>query len=424
MSKVEKVDAVITGLGPISAIGCGRQDFWQALVAGQHGFGPITRCDVSFSPSRVGAEVKNFALEQHVEKGRVLSRRLPRSAQFALAASALALKDAGINAETLNNDRVGVCVGTSIANFAECLGTRDKWLKEDRMGFNPTEAFYLFNHSSACLLSSFFDFRGPMSTVSTGCNSGIDALGQSLRLIQLGLVDIMLVVGTDCELVPEIIAGMNASKSLATRFNDDPGRASRPFDLDRDGNVIGEGAAALVLEAEPHAVNRRAKGYARLAGYSVCSAGRNRKYSPNNPEIDIEPSMRAMQSVIEEAGWQAEDVDLVNANGSSSVLYDRLEALALAEVLGQSFAETRIHSIKSMLGQHGAGSSALQAVTACLSIAEGLVPPTINYENPDPACGPIRLVTEAESCSPKNVVTHSIGFGGFYYSCGAFAALN
>ena len=421
---MSKISAMITGVGPISAIGCGRHDFWKALVAGQHGFGPITLCDVSFSPSRIGAEVKNFELEQFVENGRVLSRRLPRPVQFALAASSLALEDAGLNGEALNKERVGVCVGTSMANFADCLGARDKWLKEDRMGFSPSQAFYLFNHSAACLLSSLFDFRGPMSTVSTGCNSGIDALGQSLRLIQLGLVDAMLVVGTDCELVPEIIAGMNASKSLATRFNDDPGRASRPFDLDRDGNVIGEGAAALVLEAEPHAVNRRAKCYARLAGYSVCSAGRNRSYSPNNPAIDLEPSMRAIQSVIEEAGWQAEDVDLVNANGSSSVLYDRLEALALAEALGQSFPETRIHSIKSMLGQHGAGSSALQAVTACLSIAEGVVPPTINYENPDPACGPIRLVTKAESCSSQNVVTHSIGFGGFYYSCGAFTALN
>jgi 3-oxoacyl-[acyl-carrier-protein] synthase II len=239
-------------------------------------------------------------------------------------------------------------------------------------------------------------------------------------MIQAGAVDAMLVVGTDCELVPEVLTALNASSSLTTRYNDDPGRASRPFDLDRDGNVVGEGAAALLIESEEHARRRHARIYARIAGYHVASAGQNRQYSHDRPELDTRPCVRALRGAMHEAGWTPERVDVVNANGSSSVLYDRLEGTALGEVFGDSLGELRVHSQKSMLGQHGAGSSALQAVGACLTIRRGTVPPTINHEEPDPTCGPLRVVTRAESLQPQRVLVHSIGLGGFYYSAAAF----
>ncbi|HEX8650840.1 MAG TPA: beta-ketoacyl-[acyl-carrier-protein] synthase family protein [Pyrinomonadaceae bacterium] len=413
---------VITGLGPISAIGCGREEFWSSLVAGRHGFGPITLCDVSRSPSKVGAEVKGFRLERYIEHGRVIARRTPRSIQFALAASTLALQDASINLDDQDKERIGVYIGTSIANMAEGFSLRDKWLATGTVA--PHTAFHTFNHAAACILSSLFDIRGPIHTTSSGCNSGLDALGQSMRLIQLGVVDTMLVVGTDCELVPEILAALNASGSLSTRYNDDPGRASRPFDLGRDGNVIGEGAAALLLESEPHARARGAKIYAQIAGYSMCSAGRHRKYSHDAPDIDLDPCVRSFRNAMSEAGWNPANVGLVYANGSSSVLYDRIEAMALAEVFGETFPSVRVYSSKSVLGQHGAGSSALQLVGACLSIESGITPPTINHEEPDPACGPLRVVTRADSFGPKKVLVHSIGLGGFYYSCGALTAAN
>jgi 3-oxoacyl-[acyl-carrier-protein] synthase II len=411
---------VITGLGPVSAIGCGREEFWSSLVAGRHGFGPITLCDVSRSPSKIGAEVKDFKLERYIEHGRALGRRTPRSVQFALAASMLALQDARIDLDAHDADRFGIYVGTSVANVAESFMLRDRWLAMGTIA--PHSAFHTFNHSAAFLLSSLFNIRGPIHTTSSGCNSGLDALGQSLRLIQLGVVDAMLVVGTDCELVPEILAVLNASGSLSTRYNDDPGRASRPFDLGRDGNVIGEGAGALLLESEPHARSRKANIYARIAGYSICAAGRQRKYSHDAPEIDLAPCVRSFRNAINEAGWKPCEVDLVYANGSSSVLYDRLEAMALAEVFGETFPSVRVSSTKSVLGQHGAGSSALQLIGACLSIQSGITPPTINHEEPDPACGPLRVVTQAESSGLKNVLVHSIGLGGFYYSCGALTA--
>jgi len=419
---MKNISTAITGLGPVSAIGCGAEPFWKSLVKGRHGFGPITLCDVSRSPSKIGAEVRDFQLEHFVEDGQRLSRRLPRPVQFALAAAALAVKDAGLESGALAPERIGMCVGTSIGNIGDALVARDRWLNSPGEPFSPETAFHLFNHSAACVLSSYFDLRGPIQTVSTGCNSGLDAIGFASRLIQVGAADIMLVVGTDCELVPEILAALNSSKSLATRYNDQPGRASRPFDVNRDGNVIGEGAAALVLEAESHAQSRRARCYARFAGYASCAAGRQRRYSHSHPEMDLRPCVRTLQGAMSAAGWQPGDVDLVNANGSSSVMYDRLEALALAEAFGEHFPNLGVHSIKSMLGQHGAGSSALQVAASCLSIEHGIIPPTINYEQVDPECRALRVVTRAENCHPQNILVHAIGFGGFYYSCGALAA--
>src|SRR5262245_10252512 len=245
---MSNVAAVITGLGPVSAIGCGREAFWSALIAGRAGFGPITLCDVSKSPSRIAAEVKDFDLEQYVDRGGVLARHTPRPVQLGLAAAVLALHDAEIDLDACNADRFGVHVGTSIGNLADVLALNERY---DRTGSVPPHAaFHAFNHSAACVVSSFFNIRGPIHTTTSGCNPGVDALGQSLRLIQAGAVDAMLIVGSDCEVVPEILGALNASKSLATRYNDDPSRASRPFDRGRDGNVIGEGAAALLVAAE------------------------------------------------------------------------------------------------------------------------------------------------------------------------------
>jgi 3-oxoacyl-[acyl-carrier-protein] synthase II len=409
---------VVTGLGPVSAIGSGRNEFWDALTEGRHGFGPITLCDVSGSPSKIGAEVKEFRLVRYVARGDVLARWTPRAVQLALAASVLALHDAELDLDACDPDRIGVFVGTSIGNLDVVMSVKERFGSDGDLPAHT--AFHCFNHSAACVLSSFFNIRGPVTTTTTGCNSGVDALGQAARFIQAGAMDAVLVVGTDCELVPEVIAALNASGSLATRFNDEPGRASRPFDRDRNGNVIGEGAAALLLESEQHARRRGARTYARVAGYHVAAAGQHRQYSHDRPDLDTRPAVRALRGAIAEAGWSPGEVDLVNANGSSSVLYDRLEGRALGEVFAAEKPDVRIHSQKSMLGQHGAGSSALQAVSACLTIRRGVVPPTINHEDPDPECGPLRVVTSAEASEPQRVLVHSIGLGGFYYSAAAF----
>jgi 3-oxoacyl-[acyl-carrier-protein] synthase II len=410
---------VVTGSGPVSAIGCGRNEFWDALVAGRPGFGPITLCDVGDSPSRIAAEVKDFDLERYVQGGRAMARQLPRPVQLALASSVLALHDAEIDLDACDADRLGIHVGTSVANLEFTFE-----LQRRRAAGRPPpahSAFYAFNHSTACILSSFFNIRGPVHTTTSGCNSGLDALGQSMHMIQSGAVDAMLVVGTDCEVVPEIMSVLNASGSLSTRWNDEPHRASRPFDRGRDGNVIGEGAGALVLESLTHALRRKARIYARLAGYQQCSAGQNRQYSHDQPELDLRPCVRALSGAMREAGWTPPDVQVVSANGSSSVIYDRLEGRALASAFGDALQNVRVHSTKSMLGQHGAGSSALQAIAACLSIRRETVPPTINCEDPDPECGALRISGEPAQQRVDRVLVHSIGLGGFYYSVSAFA---
>ena len=307
-----------------------------------------------------------------------------------------------------------------MANLAETFSARDNWLDGKRL--SPDSSFYVFNHSAACLLSSFFDLRGPTLTVSTGCNSGLDAIGHACRAIQCGSADAMLVAGTDSEVFPEIMAALAASDSLSTHYNNAPDHSPRPFDVNRDGVVLGEGAAALILESETGARQRGAHIYARISGYASCAAGKNRVYSPS-PEWDIHPSVSAMRNAMKDAGWQSGDVDLVHANGSGSVVYDRLEAQALATVFGPDFSRVRVHSIKSMIGLPGGAASALQALAACLCVERSKIPPTINHENSGAECGPIRVVRETESFRSRNILVHTIGLGGFYYSAAAISSV-
>ena len=211
---------VITGVGPVSAIGSGRNEFWDALTSGRPGFAPITFCDTSQSPSKIGAQVPEFHLGRYIARGDVMARYTPRAVQLALAASVLALHDAEIDLDACDPDRLGVFVGTSVGNLDVVMALKDR--VKSYGAVPPHTAFHCFNHSAACVLSSFFNIRGPVHTTTSGCNSGVDALGQAMRYIQAGAVDAMLVVGTDCELVPEVMAALNASRSLTTRYNDEP----------------------------------------------------------------------------------------------------------------------------------------------------------------------------------------------------------
>lgn len=413
-----KTQVVVSGLGPISAVGMGRNDFYQSLLEGRSGFGPITLCDVSRSPSKVGAEVKGFRMDAFVEHGRAIERWAPRPVQLALAAAVLALHDGELDLQGIDPERFGLIVGTGVGNAGNLLEMAKQWHAGE--GVPAHAAFTAIHQSIPCVISSFLDLRGPMTSVSTGCNSGIDGLGQAMRTLQSGAADAVLVVGADCELVPEVMAALNASGSLATRFNDEPERASRPFDADRDGNVIGEGACGLLLETEAHACARNARIYARLVGYHMASAGGGRRYSHDRPDLDHTPAVRAMRGAIKDAGWSADQLDLINANGSASKLYDPLEARAILELLQGS--STPVHSIKSMLGQHGAGSSALQCASACLSLRREIAPPTANHERLDPACEGLEVLTQPLAAPFQRTLVHSIGLGGFYYSSAAFEA--
>lgn len=301
-------DVVVTGVGPVSAIGIGARPFWEALVAGRSGVAPITRCDVSAGASRIAAEVRGFRLADWMPRADRLYRAAPRTVQLTLAATALALDDAGLDG-ALAPDRIGVAVGTSLGHVAEAVEAVAA-CATDRESPPPHRAVTLFHHSAACMVTAAFDLCGPVVTVSTGCNSGLDALGHGLRLVQTGQADAVVAVGADAEVVPEVLAMLEAAGALTTRYNDRPEAASRPFDAGRDGNVIGEGAAALVLESGCSARRRGARIYARVAAHASRAAGRRRRYRARDPEPDPTPSVRALGGALSEARWAPDDVEL------------------------------------------------------------------------------------------------------------------
>jgi 3-oxoacyl-[acyl-carrier-protein] synthase II len=406
---------VITGIGPVSAIGCGKENFWLSLIQGRSGIGKIRRFDATNFLCNIAAEVEEESL-QELLPGIAARRKYSRSVKLAIAAANLAILDAKLE-NAYERDKIGVFAGTSVANLPETFLGRDLWLKENKV--RPDSSFQVFNHSAACMISSLFDLRGPTITVTTGCNSGMDALGHAKYAIQMGTADAMLVVGTDCEVFPEIMSALDASGSLSKSLQETP----RPFDANRDGVVLAEGAAAILLERESAAIKRGADIYARLSGYASCAAGRNRTYSPS-PELDDQPAASAIRKAIAEAGWKLNEIDLIHANGSGSIAYDKLEVLAFRKIWSDNLPSIRIHSIKSMIGLPGGAASALQIVAACLSVRRGKIPPTVYHENCDPELAPLRVVRETESFQPGKILVHSIGLGGFYYSAAAISAVD
>jgi 3-oxoacyl-(acyl-carrier-protein) synthase len=398
--------AAITGVGPVSAIGSGAATFWQALTAGTSGTRALTR----FAPPRRGCAVAAEVADPAPAPPDAM-RPQPRAVQLALAAARLALADAGWSR---SRAELGVIVGNGVGN----LDLLEQALDDTRAGkrLPPSAAFRAFSHAAACELVRELDIGGPSATISTGCNSGADALGMALDWIRLGRAPAVLVGGCEAELTPGFFALMSAARALAVRFNDAPARASRPFDRDRDGNVPGEGAGFLVVESLEHARARDARVRATLAGYAARSAGRRPDYDPFNPVFHPEPMARTLAAALADAGVAPAAVSAISANGSSSVFYDAVEAAALRTVFGESLARVPVHSTKSMLGQTGAATPALQAIAAALSVEAGVIPPTINVDALDERC-PLDVVRgEPRRRALDYVLANATGFGGFYFS--------
>jgi 3-oxoacyl-[acyl-carrier-protein] synthase II len=397
--------AMITGVGPVSAIGTGAEAFFNALIEGKSGARKLTRCVPPTRGCAIAAEVDDPA-PAPLDAG----HPVPRSVQLALAAARLAFDDSQWAGD---RERLGIVVGTGVGN----LDLIESALQGARNGerLAPAVAFRVFNHAAACEIARELDIRGPISTVTAGCNSGADALGQALDWIRLGRADSVLVGGTEAELQPSFFAMMTAARALAVRYNARPEAGSRPFDNGRDGNVPGEGAAFLMIESPEHAAKRSARVRASLQGYASRAVGRREQYDPFKPIFNPEPMLRTMRAALIDANLSAADVSAVSANGSSSVFYDVVEAAALAELLGPSLPATPVHSVKAALGQTGAVTPALQAIAAVLSIEKGVVPPTINVGDQDARVA-LRVIKEPLRASLGHVLCNAIGFGGFYYS--------
>ncbi|RPF42607.1 3-oxoacyl-[acyl-carrier-protein] synthase II [Thermodesulfitimonas autotrophica] len=396
---------VVTGLGVISPVGTGKEAFWEALVKGRSGVRRITRFDASEFKTQIAAEVGDFDPEAYIDKKE--ARRMDRFTQFAVAAANLALSDAAIATEALDRDRVGVVLGCGIGG----IGTFEEQTRVlVSRGPNRVSPFFvpmMIANMGAGYIAIYHRFYGPNSTVVTACASSNHAIGEAFRIIQRGEADVMLTGGAEAAITPVALAGFCAMKAMSTR-NDEPEKACRPFDAARDGFVIGEGAAVLVLERLEHALARGARIYAEVAGYGQsCDA-----YHITAPDPDGAGAAKAMARALADARLRPEEVDYINAHGTSTPLNDKVETMAIKKVFGEFAYRIPVSSTKSMTGHLLGAAGGIEAAACVLSITHGVIPPTINYENPDPECDLDYVPNEARRAQVDVALSNGLGFGG------------
>lgn len=395
----------ITGIGVISPVGTGKQKFWEALKAGRSGVGPVTRFKADDFPTRIAGEVKDFDPAAFLEKKDV--KRMDRFAQYAVAASKMAVADAGLELDKEDRERIGVILGTGIGG-TETFEEQHQILLEKGPGrISPFFIPMMIANMGAAQVAIILGLRGANFTVVNACAASANALGAALRTIQYGEADVVISGGSEASVTPMALGGFCAMKALSTR-NDEPERASRPFDRLRDGFVLGEGAGVVILESLEHAQRRGARIYAELAGYG-CTAD---AYHITAPAPDGEGAARAMRLALQDAGLTVEDVDYINAHGTSTDLNDRLETEAIKKVFGPRAYQLAVSSIKSMTGHLLGAAGAVELIATVLTVYEGIVPPTINYENPDPDCDLDYVPNTARRLDVRAALSNSLGFGG------------
>jgi 3-oxoacyl-[acyl-carrier-protein] synthase II len=394
---------VVTGVGAVTPIGSGVPLAWSRLIAGQSGVAPITKFDTTGFKTKIAAEVKDFTAEDFIEKKRV--RRTDPFIHYALAATAMAMEDSRLAIDEHNRSRVGVVYGTAIGgmntyekNLAAFLdGGADKISPFFITGFIPNMA--------VAEIAIAYGIQGPAQCVITACATGGNAIGDALRNIQYDEADAMIVGGSEAYILPVGVAGLARMGALSSR-NDEPTRASRPFDRERDGFVIGEGAGTLILEELEHALRRGATIYGEVRGYATNVDGFH------ITEADTENQARCIRTALADAGIQPEQVDYVNAHGTSTPSNDRSETAALKLAFGDHARKLAISSNKSMMGHLLAGAGAVEAIFTLLTIRESMVPPTTNLENPDPECDLDYVPNIARPMKVDTAISESFGFGG------------
>ncbi len=396
---------VITGMGVISPLGHSLDVFWNALLEGKSGIGPLTRFDASAYPSRIVGEVKDFDPDIYMDKKE--ARRMDLSEQYAMAAAEQAVKDSGMNLDTMDKDRCGVVIGSGIGGIST-FEKQHSLLENSGPGrVSPFFIPMMIIDMCAGLVSIRYGFRGPNYATVSACASSAHALANAYHIIQRGEADFMIAGGSEATITPTALAGFCQAKALSTR-NDEPHRASRPFDKDRDGFVMGEGAAILVLESLESAKARGARIYAEIKGAGSTADA----YHMTAPHPEGYGARMSIELALKYAGITKEDVDYVNTHGTSTGLGDISETKALKEVLGEHAYKIPINSTKSMIGHLLGAAGAIEAVTTAKSIVEQVVHPTTNLDNPDPECD-LDYVTEGKrSCSINYAISNSFGFGG------------
>ena len=396
---------VITGLGALTPIGNTAEELWTALTQGRSGIGPITRFDASGYDTRIAGEIKNFDPLAFVDKKE--ARRLDPYLQYAIASSAMAVSDAGLDPGRVDSERFGVLIGSGIGGITTLLDGEEvrKTKGPDRV--SPFIIPMLIINMASGLVSMRFGAKGPNSSIVTACATGNHAIGDAFKIIQRNDADVMIAGGAEAIIVPLTIAGFCAMKAMSTR-NDEPERASRPFDAGRDGFVCGEGAGILVLESLEHATRRDARIYAEIIGYGMTGDA----HHMTAPDPEGSGAARAMTLALKDARLAPADVGYVNAHGTSTPYNDRFETVAIKRVFGDHAKKLAVSSTKSMTGHLLGAAGGVEAIATTLALHHGLLPPTINYETPDPDCDLDYVPNQARKQDIDVAISNAFGFGG------------
>lgn len=397
---------VITGMGVISVLGAGLQTYWHNLLAGKSGISRITQFDASMMPCQIAGEINYFQPEDYMERKE--ARRVPRSAQMGFAAAKLAAQDAGLGETVPNPERSGVSFGTAIGGLDRSAEGIHIIRTQGYNRLNPFVVPTSLPNTSAYLISQELQCLGPTNTIGTACATGTQAVGEGFEMIRRGAADLVVAGGTEGLIQDFAIGGFCAMRALPTSYNDAPEKASRPFDKNREGFVYSEGAAALILESLEHALARGARIYAEVVGQASSSDGLHMAA----PDPDANGPARAMRWALDDAGLPPEAIDYINAHGTSTPLNDLTETRAIKKVFGEHAYKVAISSIKSMLGHAMGASGALEAIATAMTIYEGVIPPTINYETPDPELDLDYVPNIARRANVRTALSNSFGLGG------------
>jgi len=399
------VRAVITGMGAITPIGNSVQEFWQGCLEGRSGIGPVTLFDASAYPVRITGEVKGFDPQDYMDRRE--ARRMARFSQFAVAAASQAIQQAELNLDRVDSSRLGVILGNGIGGLSDSQEAVHTIRDKGGMRIDPFFLPKMLPNMAAAHLSLTFGAKGYSNTVITACAAGTQAMGDALDIIRAGRADVVITGGAEAALCELGLCGFAVMRALSTR-NDEPEKASRPFDAERDGFVAAEGAAIFILENLEHARRRDAPILAELAGYGACSDA----YHLVAPCADGEGAVRAMQWALEDAGVTPDQVDYINAHGTSTKLNDVTETLAIKRAFGELAYRIPISATKSMVGHSFGAAGALESAACIQSLRTGIIHPTINYEHPDPECDLDYVPNEARPADVRVILKNSFGFGG------------
>ena len=396
---------VITGLGVVSPVGSDLETFWKNLTAGKSGISRITKFDPTDYPVQIAAEVKDFEPTKYFDKKEV--RRLDPFIQFAVGAADQAVKMAGLEESELDKERVGVIIGSGIGGLTTIeQQLKILWEKGPRRVSPYCVPMEIINMASG-IVSIRYGYKGPNVSVVTACATGTHAIGEAFRTIQYGDADVVVAGGAESCITPLSVAGFAAARALSTR-NDEPEKASRPFEKNRDGFVMGEGAGIVVLEELEHAKRRGAKILAEVVGYGTSGDA----YHMTAPAPGGEGAARAIRNALRDAGIEPTEIDYINAHGTSTKFNDLFETMAIKSVFGDYAYKVKISSIKSMIGHLLGAAGGVETVASVMTINTGVIPPTINYEEPDPECDLDYTPNEAVEKEVRYVLKNSFGFGG------------